>query len=134
VAVVPGLFSANANGQGVAAANVQAVATDGTSVITNAAAWNGTTMAALPIDVTAARIYITLYGTGLRYATGIAGASAKVGDQSVPVLYIGEAPGYPGLDQVNLGPLPLALAAKGSADVQLTVDGLGANVVTLTFK
>jgi len=49
------------------------------------------------------------------------------------VLYAGEAPGYPGLDQINVL-APTSLAGRGSVDLTLTVDGKKANTVKLTFK
>jgi uncharacterized protein (TIGR03437 family) len=41
---------------------------------------------------------------------------------------------FTGLDQVNIGPLPRALANKGTVDVELTVNGMRANRVSITFQ
>ncbi|MGH9675356.1 MAG: hypothetical protein ACRD44_19465 [Bryobacteraceae bacterium] len=40
---------------------------------------------------------------------------------------------YPGIDQVNLGPLPASLVGKGESPVELRVRGVRANVVTVWF-
>ncbi len=39
-----------------------------------------------------------------------------------------------GLDQINTAVLPRTLAGKGLVNLELTVDGKPANVVTLNFK
>ena len=41
---------------------------------------------------------------------------------------------FAGLDQVNIGPLPRALAGKESCDVVLTVDGMRAITVTVSIQ
>ena len=40
----------------------------------------------------------------------------------------------PGLDQVNIGPLPRSLAGRGELDIVLTVDGRAANTVTVRVR
>jgi uncharacterized protein (TIGR03437 family) len=49
-------------------------------------------------------------------------------------LYAGAHPDFPGLDQVNVGPLPRSLAGKGEVAVYLTVDGNRSNPVTLKIE
>ena len=49
------------------------------------------------------------------------------------VLYAGAAPGFPGLDQVNVA-VPTGMAGAGTVDVVVTVDGQASNTVTLTFR
>ena len=46
----------------------------------------------------------------------------------------GAAPGYQGLDQVNIGPLPLSLAGKGKVNIVLIADGQTANPVNVTIQ
>ena len=41
---------------------------------------------------------------------------------------------FPGLDQVNVGPLPQTLAGKGNCNVVLTVDSMTANTVTVNIQ
>jgi uncharacterized protein (TIGR03437 family) len=77
------------------------------------------------------QIYLEMYGTGIRDAKNV---TVTVGGLSVPVLYYGAAPGYAGEDQVNIGPLPAALAGQGSVKIGLAADGQQANAVTVTIQ
>ena len=90
-------------------------------------------LAPLPINVSSAteQFYLEIYGTGFRNAKSI---TATAGNLSVPVLGWAAAPGYVGLDQVNIGPLPTALTGQGSVNIQLTADGVQANVVTVSMQ
>jgi uncharacterized protein (TIGR03437 family) len=72
-----------------------------------------------------------MFGTGIRNAKNV---TVTVGGLSVPVLYAGAAPGYLGEDQVNIGPLPPALAGKGSVNIVLTADGQQATAVAVTIQ
>ncbi len=76
---------------------------------------------ALPINLGGSdeQIYLEIYGTGLRNAKNV---TATVGTLSVPVLYAG-ASSYSGEDQINIGPLPAALAGIGSVNIVVTADG-----------
>ena len=61
--------------------------------------------------------------------------AAKIGAQqisSVPVTYAGPAPGFTGLDQVNVM-LPSSLAGTGTVNITVSVAGNVSNVVTATF-
>ena len=77
------------------------------------------------------QIYLELYGTGLRNAKTV---TATVGGASAPVIFAGAAPGFVGLDQVNVGPLPRSLAGQGSVNLFVTADGHDSNTVNLTFQ
>jgi uncharacterized protein (TIGR03437 family) len=129
--VAPGLYTANATGQGVAAAIVVTVHADGSSgyVLTFQPA-NG---AALPIDLglESDQVVLELYGTGIRGHSGT--VTCRIGSTTVPVAYAGPQGVYVGLDQVNIL-LPKSLRGSGSVPVALTVDGQAANQVTLNFK
>jgi len=131
----PGMFSAGASGQGVAAANVQRVRADGSQSFESVATYDSTqkTFVAVPISIGSDSIYLQLYGTGIRYRPSDKSVTCVIGGANVPVLYSGPAPGYFGLDQVNVGPVPSSLAAAGTVNVVCTVDGQAANTVTLTF-
>jgi uncharacterized protein (TIGR03437 family) len=87
----------------------------------------------LPINVSApsTQVYLEMYGTGIRNASDV---TVMVGNASVPVLYHGAAPGYAGLDQVNIGPLPTSLAGQGNVNILLTADGKTANPVNVTIQ
>ena len=91
---------------------------------------------ALPIDLGAAgdQVYLILYGTGIRFRSNLTNVVVTIGGTPVSVLYAGEAPGFVGLDQINVGPLPRNLAGRGQADVVVTVDGKPANTVRIALK
>jgi uncharacterized protein (TIGR03437 family) len=136
--VVPGLFSANSSGTGVAAAQILRVHADGSSAVENVAAFDSATQTLVPAPVdfgaTGDKLYLLLYGTGLRHAVNAQSVTATVNGVSVPVLFAGAQPTFAGLDQVNLGPLPASLKGAGSVNVQIVVDGQPSNTVTVTFK
>jgi len=86
-----------------------------------------------PIDLGGANeeVYLEMFGTGFRNAKSV---TCTVGSFSVPVLYAGAAPGYAGGDQINIGPLPPALAGKGTVNIVVTADGKVANMVNVTVQ
>jgi len=121
--VAPGLFAANANGQGVAAA-IAAVGTRAVPVFTCGAA--PLSCAAVPVNANQA--VLELFGTGIRGDP--AGVTCTIGGISVPVLFAGAQGQYPGLDQVNVA-LPANPPAQEPVNIVLTVDGQVSNTVTL---
>jgi uncharacterized protein (TIGR03437 family) len=134
--VAPGLFTANGNGSGVAAATAirQVIPTKIQSdvpVFTCATPGNCTPA---PINVGVdAPVYLSFYGTGIRNFSSLSNVSVTIGGVAVPVLYAGPQNTYPGLDQVNV-PLPLSLRGKGEVDVILTVDGVASNAVRIAIQ
>ncbi len=135
--VAPGLFSANANGQGVAAAVVLRIRANGTQsfepVVTFDSARNR--FVPLPIDLgpETDTVYVLLYGSGIRFRTALANVGIKIGGVDVQVEYAGAQNDFPGLDQLNVR-LPRSLSGRGEADLVLTVDGQAANTVQLNIK
>jgi len=132
--VAPGLFTANSQGTGVAAAiairRIIATQTDTEVPVFHCDA-NG--CASDPIDLDdASNVFLELFGTGIRGRTALANVSATIGGTSVTVLFADAQGQFPGLDQVNLM-LPLTLKAKGETDVILTVDGQVANKVRVNI-
>jgi uncharacterized protein (TIGR03437 family) len=136
-AVAPGLFSANADGKGVAAALTVRAKADGSQttelVFRYDAAQNK--RVAVPIDLRPQneQVVLLLFGTGLRFNSGLAGVSVKIGGQDCEVLYAGPQGEFAGLDQVNVR-LPRTLIGRGEVEVALKVDGKAANVVTLFME
>lgn len=131
----PGLYSANADGAGPAAANAYLVTASNQRV--NQAAYTCNPSAArsclpAPLSLGAATdtLYIELYGTGIR---GAASVQCFVAGQSVPVLYAGPVAEYAGLDQVNIS-IPKSLAGTGDARVYVVADGVVSNVVGLKIQ
>jgi len=66
----------------------------------------------------AARIYNCSFHP--RCYRNAANITVTVGGVSVPVLYHSAAPGFAGLDQVNIGPIPISLAGQGNANIVTT--------------
>lgn len=134
-AVAPGLFAANANGQGVAAAVALRLDAQGkqTSQLVYQCGGGAGTCTATPLDLggESDQLILLLYGTGLRGAAGA--ITATVGGQTAPVLGVAAQPQYVGLDQVNVL-VPRSLAGKGEVPILLTVDGKKSNAVTVNIK
>lgn len=135
--LAPGLFSANANGQGIAAAQIFRIRANGEQVFEEVAQFNPGSgqFEPVPIDFgpEGDQIFLVLYGTGFRNNSGTAGAVAGVGGDQSQVLYASVAPGFVGLDQANLT-LSRALVGRGVVNITFTVDGEMANTVTVAFQ
>jgi uncharacterized protein (TIGR03437 family) len=135
-AVAPALFSMNGTGTGVAAATAIRVQAGNAQmqfpvqVFQCSGSVCQSTPIALGVDTP---IYLTLYGTGIRNRSSLAGVTVTIAGVSVPVLYAGPSPGFEGLDQVNVG-LALNLRGAGESDVVLTVDGQTSNTVTVNIQ
>ena len=122
--VAPGLFSADASGQGVAAA----VAVQGQNAALIFSCGPGpVACTGLPVNLN--QTVLELYGTGIR-GHSASGVTCTVGGVTVPVTYAGAQPSYAGLDQVNIS-LPNTLANQGLLNIALTVDGQTSNTVTI---
>jgi uncharacterized protein (TIGR03437 family) len=131
VAARPAIFTANASGQGDAAA----IATpDGLSFQT----------APFDVQINGKPNILILFGSGLRRAAadfpadanGVAEAvSVTIEGVSARVLFAGAQGGLAGLDQLNIE-IPASLAGKGArrVDVLVSVNGLSANRVTIPLK
>lgn len=135
--IAPGLFTANASGQDVAAAVALRLKSDGTQIYEPVARFDSgqNKFVPAPIDLGASsdQMFLILYGTGFRYRSSLAAVTATVGGTSVEMLYAGPVDGFVGLDQSNIR-IPRALAGRGVVDVILTVDGRPANAVTIQIK
>jgi uncharacterized protein (TIGR03437 family) len=73
---------------------------------------------------------VSLYGTGIR---AFGSLTARVDGEEVPAAAAAHSV-YPGLDQVNIGPLPRNLAGRGEVNVAVTADGRPANLVTVNMR
>lgn len=130
--VAPGLSAMNGNGVGVAAVTAIRVNADGTqSPVERFRCDAGSGCTGVPVDVASSPVFVSLYGTGIRGRSSLAGVQCTIGGVDTPVQFAG-AQGAPGLDQVNVE-LPASLRDKGEVTVLLTVDSKVANVVTLTI-
>jgi uncharacterized protein (TIGR03437 family) len=89
----------------------------------------------VPIDLGDAtdQVYLTLYGTGLRFRPSLDSVSVTIDGVSVPVLYAGDALYYDAVDIVNVL-LPQEMRGRGLVDIVLTVNGQTARTVRVTIK
>jgi len=135
--VSPGLFSADASGQGIAAATVLRIKADGSQSYEPVSHFDPVLnkVVATPIDLGPAtdQVFLIMYGTGLRHRSALSATTAKLGGTACEVLYAGVQPDFVGLDQVNLL-LLRSLAGRGEVEIMLSVDGIAANVVRVSIK
>ena len=132
--VSPGLYSANCNGAGVAAAVAERKGPTETVRLPVFTCEDRVPESCLstPIAVgtSSGPVTLSLFGTGIRGATSL---QAFVAGQSVPVLAFGAESEYEGLDRVDIS-LPSSLAGLGEASVYLDADGEVSNMVTVNIK
>jgi uncharacterized protein (TIGR03437 family) len=129
-AVSPGIFPLN--GSGLVAAWVLPVVSGAQQALQPVYQVVSGNVIALPVSLgpSTEQVYLEIYGTGFRNAKDF---TASVGGLSVPVLGAA-ASQFVGEDQVNIGPLPRALAGTGSVNIVITADGLAANTVNVTIQ
>ncbi|HMV47755.1 MAG TPA: SBBP repeat-containing protein [Blastocatellia bacterium] len=136
----PGLFSANANGQGVAAAVLVRVKPDGSQIFEPILQLDQQNKyVPLPIDfgpdqgANSDQLFLILFGTGWRGRTAQEKVAVQIGGVPTQVLYAGAQGEFIGEDQINVQ-LPRALARRGEINISVTVDGQIANLVTAAFR
>jgi uncharacterized protein (TIGR03437 family) len=134
VAVAPGLFTANGDGKGAAAAIALRAPASGAQTYVYVATCAAGSCVTAPIDLAASTdpVWLELFGTGIRgYKTDIRWTIGGVVGGSGPPF--GVQSQYPGMDQVNLL-LDRSLIGRGEMDVVLTVDGIAANTVKINVR
>ncbi len=147
--VAPSLFTADASGQGSPAGLLLRVRADGRQSFEPLARFDASTNRLIPVSISRGageRLYLVLYGTGLRNsedgdgndANGIAEhVQAFVGETRAGVIYAGPAPGFAGLDQINIE-LPEG-AVGASLELLIRIDDgegdvMRANAVRLSIQ
>jgi virginiamycin B lyase len=133
--VAPGLFAANADGRGVAAASVLRVKAGGAQIYEQPAAvfdpvQNRFVARAIDLGPEGDQVFLILYGAGLRGRSALSAVTAKLGGVDATVGFAGAQGDLIGVDQVNLL-LPRSLAGRGEVEVVLMVDGKTANTVAI---
>lgn len=124
----PALYSAAQNGKGAAAGAYIKVARNGAR--SEGLLFDPATRAVAPIPAAPGdQIYLILYGTGMRGGP----ATATVGDVAVPVAGPVAQGQYQGLDQINLGPLPLQIG-YGQKEIVVRQGEDLSNAVTVAFR
>src|SRR5262249_13670198 len=135
--VAPGIFSANANGQGAAVGVALRVRSNGSRNFEPIAQFDAAQnmSVSVPIDLGPAthEVFLVLFGTGLRFHSAPAAVKLKIGGVDAPVLFAGAQGDFEGLDQVNAR-LPRDLAGRGEVDLAVVVDGVMANTLRVNIK
>ncbi len=133
-AVAPALYAANGGGTGVAAAvAVRAAANGAQTAVQVFQCSPGCTATPMALGGPTDILVVELYGTGIAGRSSLSNVTAQIGGVNATVAYAGAQSQYPGLDQVNVY-VPRALAGAGEVPVVLTVDGVTANVVTISVE
>src|SRR5262249_35935138 len=128
--VAPGLFTADASGGGPVAGGALRARPDGSQsyepIVTFHQAQNK--FVTIPIDLGPEldRVFLSLFGTGIRFRSSESEVKVTIGGMEVPVTYAGLQPTFISLDQINVQ-LTRALAGKGEVDLVVTVDSKVAN-------
>ena len=130
----PSLFSENGTGEGVAAAALTRIRTDGTMSEEPVAQFDPVKkeFVAIPIEFTGdtQRLILSLFGTGFGAAKDV---QASIVETSIPVLFFGPQAELESLERLDLE-LPRTLAGTGEVPIAITVDGGRANAVTIRFR
>ena len=136
-AVAPGLFAANSNGLGVAAAIALRIKAGGTQSVEQVAQFSQgqNQFVALPVDLGPAgdRLFLILFGTGWRNRASLANVDLRIGGVSTPVSFAAAQGDFAGLDQIN-AELPRSLSGRGDVEIALTVESKPANLVRVSVK
>ncbi|MGH9802412.1 MAG: hypothetical protein ACRD82_18765, partial [Blastocatellia bacterium] len=136
VPVAPGLFTANSNGTGIAAATVLRIRADGSTSFEPVVRFDAALgrLVAVPIDLgpESDQVFGLLFGTAFRNNTGLP-LSATIGGVNAEVLFAGPQGDFVGLDQANIR-IPRSTAGRGEVNVVLTIGTRVANTVTLSIK
>ncbi len=137
-AIAPGLFAANSNGQGIGAMDAVRVDANGAQAPIQTYRYDSTQQrqVSVPISLGAEtdKIFLILYGTGIRGVQALTDVTVEVGGVALPVTYAAKQPQYEGLDQINIGPLPRSLAGRGEVTIVTTIKGKRVNRLTVTIQ
>ncbi|MBS1786429.1 MAG: NF038122 family metalloprotease [Acidobacteria bacterium] len=135
--VAPGLFTANANGRGLAAAVLLRIKANGTQSYEAISRFDSVQNAFVPVPIDFGddtdKLFLLLYGTGISGRSDLSAVTVLIGAETAAVSYAGPQGDYIGLDQVNVE-LPRSLKGKGEQTITMIVDLRVANAVTASFK
>ncbi|NOT60715.1 MAG: hypothetical protein HOP19_10890, partial [Acidobacteria bacterium] len=136
--IAPGLFAANANGQGVPAAQLLRVKPGGVLVYEDVAVFEGGRFVPRVLDVgpDTDQLALILFGTGLRGVTAVDLVQIRIADQAPVTLFAGAQPDFTGLDQINLNLTAIRASLRGRGEVNLTgtIAGQPLNPLVLRFQ
>jgi uncharacterized protein (TIGR03437 family) len=131
--VAPSLFTFASTGTGVVAGYALRVRGT-TQTIEPIAQFNGQAFVSVPIDLDPStdQVFLVIFGTGFRNHSSQP-VTVSIGGVAITPTYAGPAPGFVGLDQVNI-PLSQSLANRGEVDLVMTVDGQQTNIVRVSIQ
>ena len=134
--IAPGIFTANTSGSGVPAA-VLFRRRNGVDTFEQVAQLNTTTNTFEPKEIDLGPdgdvVFLIAFGTGIRGLSSLMGASATIGGVNAPIGAVIPAPGFEGLDQINIF-IPRTLIGSGLVNVVFTADMKPANTVQIRLK
>lgn len=135
--VAPSLFTADATGRGVAAANFLRLKPNNVQSYEPVGRFDNTQSKFIPVPINLGpeteQVYLVLYGTGARFHSGMAQITAKLGETPVEVMSAGAQGTLIGMDQINLR-VPRNLPACGVLDVVVTIEGRVTNKVQVAVS
>ncbi|MEP7273399.1 MAG: hypothetical protein ABI882_18005 [Acidobacteriota bacterium] len=135
--IAPGVFAANADGRGIAAALIVRVKPGNIQSYEPVATLDEALgrFVARPIDLGPASevVYLTLFGTGWRNTASIATTTVVIGGITSELQYAGVQPTIAGLDQINVR-LSRDLIGRGEVTVAVEVSGVFAKPVNINIK
>ena len=135
--VSPGIFSANSDGVGVPAAYVIRVKPGGQQILEDVFVFNAQQGRLVPreIDLTIAgdRVFLILFGTGIRFYNSLANVVVRFGDQDQQVDAALPQGTFVGVDQVNVELLRSKIP-PGPVSFTLRVEGMVSRTLDLLVK
>ncbi len=134
--VAPGIFTVEATGSGLAAANVQRVKNQISSFEPIVRFDNAlSNFVAIPIDLSATdeAVYLVIYGTGIRQRSSLNNVKVNIDGIELQPIFVGSQGTFVGLDQINVL-LPTILKGRGEVVMSVTVDGKNTNAVKVNLK
>ncbi|HKQ77989.1 MAG TPA: hypothetical protein VJ810_30105, partial [Blastocatellia bacterium] len=135
--VAPGLFAANADGQGAMASVALRVRANGEQSFEPVSQLDQTTgrFVPRPIDLgpDTDQVFLVAFGTAWRFRSSLMASSATIGGADAQLLFLGPVGGLVGLDQGNIR-LGRNLIGRGEVQVKLTVDGKMSNTLLINIR
>jgi uncharacterized protein (TIGR03437 family) len=138
--VAPGLFTANADGQGVVAATAYHTIAPSSLAFPVPVFQCGPTpgsCVSVPLQLGVdTPLFATFYTTGLRGRSSDAALAVTIGGQQIPVRSVSaqdDSDALAGIDLVLVG-IPLSLRESGEVDVLLSVDGRTSNTGRINIQ
>jgi uncharacterized protein (TIGR03437 family) len=140
VNVAPGLFTVDSGASAIPAAFALRVKANGSQFFESIVRLDSQNQfVPVPIDLgpelgnASDRVFLVVFGTGFRFRSSLASASAIIGGAAAQVVFAGPQIEFPGLDQSNIL-LPRSLIGRGEMNFVFTVDGQTANTVRIIIK